>query len=124
MDDHLNHRRMQLVTVTYRRRTTFDIADVTPLIRHQNRAFKLSGFFCIDTEIGRQFHWATHTLRHINKRAVRCHRRIQRGKEIVIPRDDGTEVFFYQFWMIVDGLAERAENNTLFRQLIAVGRRD
>ncbi|MPN42199.1 hypothetical protein SDC9_189755 [bioreactor metagenome] len=123
MDDDFYHRRMQLVAVAHRSRTALDIADVAALIRDQNGAFKLPGFFCIDTEIGRQFHGATHAFRYINKRAVRCHRCIQRGKEVVITWNHGAQILFYQLRMIVNRLTERTENNALFRQFVAIGGR-
>jgi hypothetical protein len=48
----------------------------------------------VDAEIGRQLHRAAHARRHIDERAVGEHRRIERGKEIVVT---GTTVPRYFF---------------------------
>ena len=123
MNDDFNDRRMQLIAVAHRRRAALDIADVAAFIGHQNGAFKLAGFFGVDTEIGRQLHRAADALRHIDKGAVRSHRGVQRGKEVVIARHYGPKILFHQFRMIVDRLAERTEDDPLLGQLFAVGGR-
>ncbi len=94
MDDDFNDRGMQLIAVAHRRRAAFNIADVAAFIGHQNGAFKLPGLFGVDAEIGRQLHRAADALRHIDKGAVRSHRGVQRGKEVVIPRHYGAQILF------------------------------
>ncbi|MOA31745.1 hypothetical protein D3C78_1529190 [compost metagenome] len=70
VQDHLHHRRVQLVAVTHRGRTAFDIADIAAFIGDQDGALELAGFGGVDTEIGRQFHRTAHALRHVNEGAV------------------------------------------------------
>ena len=121
MDDDFHHGSMKLVAVAYWRGATFDIANVAAFIRYQNGAFELPGFFGIDAKIGRQLHRATHPFRDVDKRTVRGDSRIQRRKEIVVGGHDGTQVFFHQFRMVVNGLAKRAKNNPLFGKFFPVG---
>ena len=123
MNNHLDHRRVQLVAIAYRRRTAFDIAHVAAFVGDQNGAFELAGFFRVDAEIGRQLHRAAYAFGHIDKGAVGRHRRVEGGKEVVVARHHGAEVFLHQFRVIVDRFAEGTENNPLFRQLFAIGGR-
>ena len=68
-----NYCGMQLVFVSHRRSTALEIADVTPLICHNQRSFKLPCVHGIDSEISRQLHRTTHSLGHIDKRSVTEH---------------------------------------------------
>ncbi|MNZ97911.1 hypothetical protein D3C78_1171760 [compost metagenome] len=106
MDNHFHHGCVQLVAVAHGRRTPFDITDVTAFVGHQNGALELSGFFGVDTEIGRQFHRATHAFRDVNKGPVRGHGGIECSKEIIVTRHNGADVLFHQIRMIVDRFAE------------------
>ncbi|MNZ52933.1 hypothetical protein D3C78_707970 [compost metagenome] len=106
MDDHFHDGRVQLVAVAHGRRTPFDVTDVTAFVGHQNGTFELSGFFGVNTEIGRQLHWATHAFRDVDKCPVGGHGGIERGKEIIVTRHNGADVLFHQIRMIVDRFAE------------------
>ena len=78
---------------------------------------------CDDTcasEPGAVQQTGAHAFRHINKRTVRGYRRIKRGKEVVIPRHHGAEIFTHQFRVIVDRLTKGTENNSLLRQFFAI----
>ena len=117
-DDNLHDSRVQLIFIPHRSRTAFQVADISLLVRHNQRAFKLTGILRIDTEISRQLHRATHPFRDVHKRPVTEHRRIQRRKIIVRVRHDTAQVLSHQVRMIFHRLRERTENNAPLRQRI------
>ena len=124
MNDHLHHRRVQLVTVSYRGRAAFNVADIAAFIGNQDGAFKLAGFLRVNAKIGRQLHRAAHAFGDINKGAVRRHRGVERGEEVVIFRHHRAEIAFDQLGMIVNRFTKRAKDNALLREFFPVGRGD
>ncbi|CAI2789601.1 Uncharacterised protein [Serratia ficaria] len=121
VQDHLHHRRVQLVAVAHRRGTALDIADVAALVGDQNGAFELAGFGGVDAEVGRQLHRAAHALRHVDEGAVRGHGGVQRGEEVIVGRHHAAQVPAHQIRVFLNGFAERAEDHPALRQLFAVG---
>ena len=119
--DNLHNSGMQLVFITHRCRTTFQVRNVRVIIRHNQRTFKLSRIAGIDTEIGRKFHRTAHTLRDIYERTVREHCGVQRSKEIVTVAYYRPHVFLHQIRMLPHRFAERAENNPLLHQCLLEG---
>ena len=105
--------RMKLVLIAHRGGTTFKVTDIGFIIRHNQCTFELSGIGRIDTEIGRKLHRTTHAFRDIDKRTVREHRRIQCGKEIITITDHASQILLDQIGMMLDGFAERTEDNAL-----------
>ena len=75
--------RVQLVFITHRCRTSFQVRDITVIICNNQRTFKLSGIGRIDTEVRRQLHRTANPLRNIHKRTITKHSRVQCGKEII-----------------------------------------
>src|SRR5207245_6596494 len=71
--DELDHGGMELVLITDRRRTPFEITDVSPFVGDDQRALKLACFRGIDAEVGRKLHGATDALGYIHKRTVAEH---------------------------------------------------
>ncbi|MNE76824.1 hypothetical protein D3C80_1730850 [compost metagenome] len=61
---------MQLMFITLRSSTAFQVAHISTLVGNNQGTFKLAGIFSINTEISRQFHRATNTFRNVYKRAV------------------------------------------------------
>ena len=97
---------VQLVLVTHRSRTPFQIRNVRIIIRHNQGSFELPRIAGIDAEIGGQLHRTAYPLRDIDKRTVGEHRRVQCRKEVVTIRHHRTEIFLYQVGMLAHGLAE------------------
>ena len=60
LDNDLHDRRMQRIVGVHRCRTTFDVMHLGTFIGNDQRAFKLSGIFAIDTEVGLKWHFAFH----------------------------------------------------------------
>ena len=109
---------MQLVLVTHRRRTSFQITYIRLIVSDNQGTLELSGISGIDTEIRTQLHRATYALRYINKRTVREHGRIQGGEEIITITNHAAQIFLHQVRMMLYSLAERTENNPLLREIL------
>src|SRR5690348_14856290 len=109
---------MQLVLITHRRGTAFQITYVAPFFRYNQRSFKLSCVFGIDPEVSAQLHRATNTLWYKAKGTVTEHSGVQRGKIIISDGNNGAQVFSYQVRMLLDRFANGAENNPEFAKLL------
>ena len=109
---------MQLVLVTHRRRTSFQITYIRLIVSDNQGTLELSGISGIDTEIRTQLHRATYALRYINKRTVREHGRIQGGEEIITITNHAAQILLHQVRMMLYSLAERTENNPLLRKIL------
>ena len=119
--DQLDHRRVQLVLVALRRGATLQVADVAALLGDDQGTLELPGVLCIDTEIGRQLHRATHALGDVHEGAVGKHRGIQRRVEVVRVRDHRTEILAQQRRMLARRLRDRAEDHPGVGQVLAEG---
>ncbi len=109
---------MQLVLVTHRCRTSFQITYIRLIVCDNQGTLELSGISSIDTEIRTQLHRATYALRYINKRTVREHGRIQGGEEIITITNHAAQILLHQVRMMLYSLAERTENNPLLRKIL------
>ena len=56
------HGCMQLVFIAHRRCATFQVTYIRAFIGYNQCSFKLTGVGCINAEVSRKFHRATHTL--------------------------------------------------------------
>src|SRR5487761_1566171 len=114
---------MQLVLIANWSRAAFEIAHMRALIGNNQRALELSGIGSVDAEVGRKLHRAMHALRHIYKRAIAEHSRIQRRKKIIAEWNHRAQIFLDQVRMLLRGFRKRAEDHALLRQLFLEGRR-
>src|SRR3954447_10069287 len=122
--DELDHGGVQLVLVALRRGAALEIGDVGALVGDDQRALELAGVAFVDAEVGGQFHRAAHARRHVNERAVREHRRVQRCVEIVRRRHHGPQIFLHQFGMLADRFRDRHEDHAGLLQLCLEGGRN
>ena len=113
----LHHRRVQLILVAHRRRAAFQVAHVRALLGHNQRPLELPRLRRVDAEVRRQLHRAAHALRHIHKRSIAEHRRIQRRIEVVRVRHHRPQILLHQFRMLLHRLRKRAEDHARFGQL-------
>ena len=109
--DQFDHRGVQLVFIAHWRRAAFQVADMAAFFGNDQRALELPGIGGIDSEIGRQLHWATHAFGNVDKRPVAEDGGVQRGEEIVAVRHHRAEVFLDQLRVLDDRLGERAEDD-------------
>src|SRR6185437_5444300 len=116
--DQLNYSRMQLVLIALGSSATLQIARVATFLDHNQRALKLAGIRRVDAEVGGKLHWTANALRDKSKGAVAEYRRIQGRIEVVGIRNHGTEILLHQVGMLLYRLGKRAEDHSLFRQLL------
>ena len=114
--DNLHDCRMKLVLITHRSRTSFQITNISVIIRHDQCPLELSRVCRIDTEIGTQLHRTTNAFRNINKRAIREYRGIQCRIKVIPIAHNSSQIFPYQIRMILNRFTERAEDNPFLGQ--------
>src|SRR3546814_5087127 len=68
---------MKLVLIPLRRSAAFKVRNIAPLVRDDQRAFKLPCIFRIDAEISGRLHWATHALRNVDKGPIGKNRAVK-----------------------------------------------
>ena len=119
--DNLDDGRVQLVFIAHGGGAAFEIADIRIVVGNNQRTLKLPRIAGIDAEIRAELHRATNTLGDIDKRAVREHGAIERCKVIVAIGYNGTEILTHHVGMLLDGLADGAEDDTLFTKFFLKG---
>src|SRR6476620_5360939 len=122
--DQLDHRGVQLVFVELRRGAALEVADIGALVGDDQRALELAGVALVDAEIGRQLHRTANARRYIDERAVRKHRGVQGGEEIVRGRHHRAEILLHQIGMLADRLRDRHEDYAGLLQLLLERGRD
>ena len=75
-----------------RRRTTLDVVHVGVLVDDDQRPLELAHVLRVDPEIGLQRHLDPDARRHVDERAARPDRAVQRRELVVVLRDDRAEV--------------------------------
>ena len=115
---------MQLVLVARRRSAAFEVAYIGALVGDDQCALELAGIALIYPEISRELHRAAHARRHIDEGAVREHRRVERGEEIVGHRHHGAEIFLHQIGMLLQRLGNGHEEHAGLGELRLKGGRD
>ena len=61
---------MELVLVAHWRSATFEVAHESTFFADDERSLKLTGVLGVNSEVSREFHWASGTFRNVNKRSV------------------------------------------------------
>ena len=115
---------VQLIFVARRRGAAFEVGDVRSLIRDDQRTLELACLLFVDAEVGGQLHRAAHAFGHVDERAVREHRRVQRRIEVVRLRHDRAQVLLHKLGMLAHRFRDRAEDDAGFRQLFLERRDD
>src|SRR3546814_4099655 len=87
---------MKLVLIPLRRSAAFKVRNIAPLVRDDQRAFKLPCIFRIDAEISGKLHWATHALRNVDKGPIGKNRAVQCRKIIVMLRHHLAQPFLHR----------------------------
>ena len=119
--DNLNDGGMQLVLVAHRGCTSLQIRYVGIVVGNNQCTLKLTCVTGIDAEVRAELHGAANTLGNINKRTIAEHSRVECCKEVIFVRHYCSQVLTHQVAVLLDGLANRAEDNTLFAQLLLKG---
>ena len=112
---------MQLVLIAHGGCTSFQIRYVSIVVSNNQRTLKLSRVSGVDAEIRAEFHRTAHPLGNIDKRAIAEDGAVQGCKEIVLIRYHRAQILLHQVAVFLDSLTDRAEDNTLFAQLLLKG---
>ena len=121
LDYNLDDGGMELVLIAHWRGAALQVRHVSVVVGNDERALKLSSVAGVDAEIAAQLHRATHALGDIDERAVAEHATVQRSEEVVTIRYHGAQIFAHQVGMLLDGLADAAEDDALLAQLVLEG---
>ncbi|MEZ4585868.1 MAG: hypothetical protein R2909_05655 [Gemmatimonadales bacterium] len=98
--DDLDHRGVELVSrPAWKRRATFQIADVRPFFG-DDRNRSIAGVLGVDPEVGGEIHRAD-ALRDEHERAVREDRRVERREGVVRHRHDRPEILLDQVRIVL-----------------------
>ena len=112
---------MELIGVEHRSRATLQIAHGSAFFGHDQGALELTRIPRVDSEVGREFHRALHSLRDEHEGAVAEHRGVERRKKIVIGGHHRAQVSLNQVGMILDRFTDRAEDHAMLSQLSPEG---
>ena len=111
-----NHCCMQLVFITSRCCTSFQVTHITTFVSNDQSPFKLSCSSLIDSKIRGQFHRTFDSFGNVTKRTVRKNSGVQSRIKIVCFGNDCPHVFFDQFRVLLNGFRNGTENNAFFCQ--------
>ena len=121
---YLHHGCMELVLIPHRRRASFHIAHIRPLVCHYQSPLELSCTFCIDSEITRKFHRTADPFGDVAERPVTEHCRVEGRIEIVPYGHNRSQIFPHEIRMLLHCLRKRAEYYPLVCQGLAESRRN
>ena len=88
LHDDLHDRAVQRVGGVDRRGAALDVVHVGALVDDDQRPLELAHVLGVDPEVGLQRDLDVHALRHVDERAARPDRGVQRGELVVADRDD------------------------------------
>ena len=92
LGDQLDDRGVQRVGGVHRRRAALDVVHRRAFVGDDQRALELAGVLRVDAEVRLERHVDVHARRHVDERATRPHRRVQRRELVVAGRDHRAEV--------------------------------
>ena len=119
LDDDLDHRRVQRVALVDRRGTALDVVHVGALVDDDQRPLELAHVLGVDPEVGLQRDVDVHARRHVDERAARPHRGVQRGELVVPGRDHGAEVLLEDLRVLTQRGVGVEEDDALLLQILA-----
>ena len=105
LHDDLDHRGVQRVRLVDRRRAALDVVHVGALVDDDQRPLELAHVLGVDPEVGLQRDVDVHARRHVDERATRPHRGVQRGELVVAGRDDRAEVLLEELRMLLSAVS-------------------
>mmetsp|Transcript_11040 Transcript_11040/g.25014 ORF Transcript_11040/g.25014 Transcript_11040/m.25014 type:complete len:239 (+) Transcript_11040:763-1479(+) len=112
---------MQLIFVVRRRRASLEVADVAVILGDDERSLKLPRLHGVDAKVRRQLHGTVHTLGDVAERPVAEHGAVECGVVVVRDGYDASHVLFDEVRVLLDGLADGAEDDASFGELLAEG---
>ena len=102
-----------------RRGAALDVVHVGALVGDDQRPLELAHVLGVDPEVGLQRDLDVHARRHVDERAARPHRGVQRGELVVAGRDDRAEVLAEELRVLAQAGVGVQEDDALLLQVLA-----
>ena len=118
LGDDLDHRRVQRVGRVDRRGAALDVVDVRALLGDDQRPLELAHVLGVDPEVGLQRHLDLDAGGHVDERAARPDRRVERGELVVVRRDDRRPVLAHEVLVLAQGGVHVGEDHALLLELL------
>jgi hypothetical protein len=112
LGDDLDHGGVQRVGRVDRCRAPFDVVHVGTFVRDDQRPLELAHVLGVDPEVSLERDVDVHARWHVDERATRPHRRVQRGELVVVRRDQRAEVLLHQVRVIAERRVHVGEQDT------------
>ena len=119
LDDDLDDRRVQRVARVDRRRAALDVVDLGALLDDDQRPLELAHVLRVDAEVGLERDVDLDARRHVDERAARPDRRVQRRELVVVGRDDRPEVLLDEVRMLAERRVHVEEDDALLLEVLA-----
>ena len=113
MHDHFDDRRVQAFGAVHRCRAAFDVVHLGAFVDDDQRPFELPHAFGVDAEVGLQRKFDLDARGHVDERTARPDGRIERGKFVVVGRNDCAKVLAQQIRMFSDRRVGVGEDDAL-----------
>ena len=115
--DDLDDRHVERVGGVDRRRAALDVVDLGALVDHDQRPLELAGVLAVDAEVGLQRQRHLDALGHVDERAARPDRAVERGELVVLRRHDRAEVLLEDLRVFLERLVGAHEDDAELGQL-------
>ena len=113
---------VELLAREFRSGAAFEVAYAGVVIGDNQCAFELACFLVVYAEVGGKVHRALDSRRNIDEASVAKDRAVEGRKVVVASRDHATEILFDEFGVFLDGVADGAEDDAHFHELLLVAR--
>ena len=119
LHDDLDDRGVQRVGRVDRRGAALDVVHLGALVGDDQRPLELAHVLGVDPEVGLQRDVDLHARRHVDERAARPDRGVERGELVVADRDDRAEVLPEQVLVLAQRGVGVEEEDALLLQVLA-----
>ena len=113
---------MELLARKFWSGAAFEVAHACVVIGDNQRAFELACFLVVDAEVGGKVHRALDSRRNIDEASVAKDCAIEGRKVVVASGYHATQIFLDKFGVFLDGVADGAEDDAHFHELLLMAR--
>ena len=113
---------VELLARKFRSGAAFEVAYACVVIGDNQGAFELACFLVVDAEVGGKVHRALDSGRDVHEASVTKDCAVECRKIVVASRDHASQVFLDKFGVFLDGVADGAEDDAHFHELLLVAR--
>ena len=111
---------MELLARKFRSGATFEVAHASIVVSNDQCTFELACFLVVDAEVGGKVHRALDSRRNVDEASVAKDCAVEGRKVVVSSGDHAPEIFLDKFGVFLDGVADGAEDNAHFHELLLV----